>query len=123
MKNRLWLILLVFFWTPSFGQEYSTLVVGKWTLKEKVPENTDSSILFGSKEPLETITLSFYKNDKGYDHDSKVKFEYTLSGVDLTIGNRGYQIKQLTKDKMVLEEKESMVSLSQSILIFVRDDD
>lgn len=121
MMNRIMILssLLAFIIQTGYSQE-NTLIVGEWVLKERQSNVEISETIIGGKKVIDEVKLTFYRDSTGYDYSSSTKFEYLLYNEYLIIGNRRYLLIELTKDKLIIEEPENLLSIDTEKLIFTK---
>lgn len=117
------LSILLIFYNRNYSQSKTELLSGKWELEKRQSSTDIDETILGEKGNAKSLTLSFFKNGTGYDHGSEIQFKYHLIDDILIIGDRSYKLIRLTKDKLILEEEETLLSLSTEKLIFTKVED
>lgn len=117
------LSILLIFHNEIYSQSKIELLEGKWVLEKRQSSTKIDEKILGGSESNEALTLVFSKNGTGYDLLSDMQFKYHLTDDNLTIGDRSYKLIKLTKDRLILEEEGTLLSLSTEKLIFIRVED
>ena len=122
-KIRLILILLltVNLTTYCQSEDKDNKVVGKWRLENIVSDLEVEEKLSGSDD-VDKVELSFFADGNGFDHSIEEEFKYQISDNEITIGNRKYELIELTEEKLIIKEQPRPTSLSHDKLIFKKID-
>lgn len=118
--NKISILFLFLLLYSSFCYGQSKVLLGSWEMQIDSLKEKSSESIIGAKTDLKVLKLTFYKNGTGYDNLSDLKFEYSLSDEKLIIGQRIYDLLELTQSKLVLQEPETLLSLEPVKLIFLK---